>query len=589
MPPSAPAAPLARYAAFKRMGDFVFLSGIIAVDPARMLVVNGYDDIPEDAQRLLGRTGEMSVDVKEGPILAQSWYVLDRIRATIESAGGSMGDVFKLVQYFRDLRDYPALQPRAEDVFPHRSACQHRRAGHGHVAGRTRAGRSGGHGLPSAAALIGMIPASARFGSERENMVQVYDIEGLKRRLGGIKTEENPALVKQKSRDFYWYSPILKRQLDHVTGDILVSPVSEAEVVQMLAAAFALGIPVTPRGAGTGNYGQAMPLSGGIVLDLSGMDTVHDDRARPRRPSPAGAPAMDHQTRAHSGQELRLHPSTYNTASIGGFIAGGSGGVGSIRWGGLRDFGNVIGLKVVTMEASPRVLDLDGEDIHKVGHAYGTNGIIVQAEMPLAPAYDWIDMIVGFDGLRPRRASPTTLGEQDGLLLKQPRRHRRARRRTTISPGTEISCRAKRASSCAMIAPHALDACLHPPAPGRGILFRAARLHRRTARACRRSSSSAGTTPPCAPCGSTRPSPISRCSIPSQTSSKLVEAIHDRFGDEVPAHLEFVRFDGKVTCFGLPLVRFTTRGAARRDHRGSTRTWARRSSIRIATRSRKAA
>ncbi len=62
MPPSAPAAPLARYAAFKRMGDFVFLSGIIAVDPARKVVVNGYDDIPEDAQRLLGRTGEMSVD-----------------------------------------------------------------------------------------------------------------------------------------------------------------------------------------------------------------------------------------------------------------------------------------------------------------------------------------------------------------------------------------------------------------------------------------------------------------------------------------------------------------------------------------------
>ena len=38
----------------------------------------------------------------------------------------------------------------------------------------------------------------------------------------------------------------------------------------------------------------------------------------------------------------------------------------------------------------------------------------------------------------------------------------------------------------------------------------------------------------------------------------LVSKIHARFGDEVPAHLEFVRFDGKVTCFGLPLVRFTT-------------------------------
>jgi FAD/FMN-containing dehydrogenase len=38
----------------------------------------------------------------------------------------------------------------------------------------------------------------------------------------------------------------------------------------------------------------------------------------------------------------------------------------------------------------------------------------------------------------------------------------------------------------------------------------------------------------------------------------LVERIHARFGDELPAHLEWVKFDGKVTCFGLPLVRFTT-------------------------------
>jgi FAD/FMN-containing dehydrogenase len=44
--------------------------------------------------------------------------------------------------------------------------------------------------------------------------------------------------------------------------------------------------------------------------------------------------------------------------------------------------------------------------------------------------------------------------------------------------------------------------------------------------------------------------------FPSQLD--LVERIHARFGAEVTAHLEFVRFDGKITCFGLPLVRFTT-------------------------------
>ena len=107
-------------------------------------------------------------------------------------------------------------------------------------------------------------------------MTERYDIATLKTRLGGIRTEENPALVKQKSRDFFWYSPVLKQQLDNVSGDIVVSPTSEAQVLQVLAAAHQLGIPVTPRGTGTGNYGQAMPLAGGVLLDLSGFDKVLD-------------------------------------------------------------------------------------------------------------------------------------------------------------------------------------------------------------------------------------------------------------------------------------------------------------------------
>ncbi|MBP0652281.1 FAD-binding protein, partial [Mycobacterium tuberculosis] len=74
-------------------------------------------------------------------------------------------------------------------------------------------------------------------------------------------------------------------------------------------------------------------------------------------------------TRAHSGQELRLWPSTAKTATIGGFIAGGSGGVGSVAWGGLRDPGNILAARVVTMEAEPRILELSGDDLAKVSHA----------------------------------------------------------------------------------------------------------------------------------------------------------------------------------------------------------------------------
>ena len=89
-----------------------------------------------------------------------------------------------------------------------------------------------------------------------------------------------------------------------------------------------------------------------------------------------------------------MYPSTEATATIGGFIAGGSGGVGSCTWGALRDLGNIIRLRVVTMEAEPRVLEFTGEELHRVSHAYGTNGIITEIEMPLAPAYDWVEIFV---------------------------------------------------------------------------------------------------------------------------------------------------------------------------------------------------
>ena len=105
-------APMANYAAAKRVGDFVFMSGVVAVDPARRQAVSSYDDLPplaRDELRTLGYvTGQMSVDVYEAPIVAQSWFVLERIRQLAAEHGGSMNDVVKLVQYFRDIRQYPA-------------------------------------------------------------------------------------------------------------------------------------------------------------------------------------------------------------------------------------------------------------------------------------------------------------------------------------------------------------------------------------------------------------------------------------------------------------------------------------------------
>ncbi|WP_031250604.1 FAD-binding oxidoreductase [Mesorhizobium sp. LNHC221B00] len=385
------------------------------------------------------------------------------------------------------------------------------------------------------------------------------DVSGLKRDLEGLKVDDNPAIVQQKSRDFYWYSPVLKRQLDHVTGDLIVTPRNEAELVRLLAACYRHGVPVTPRGSGTGNYGQAMPLSGGVVLNLAEMNEIKSIAPGRVVTGPGAILAdIDKATRAHSGQELRLSPSTYNTASIGGFIAGGSGGVGSINFGGLRDFGNVLRLRVVTMEAEPKALELTGEDLHKVTHAYGTNGIITEVEMPLTAAYEWVDVIVGFDKFMDAARYGNALACQDGILAKLitpiaapvPQLYFK-RHQKFLREGQSICV--------VMVARHGLDAFLaFTRRAGGELIFNAATAtpeekkglppayelawNHTTLRALR-------VDPSITYLQSLYP-------FPNQLA--LVEKMDAMFPGEVFSHLEFVRLDGNITCFGLPLVKFTT-------------------------------
>ena len=383
------------------------------------------------------------------------------------------------------------------------------------------------------------------------------DIAGCKTALAHLDLDDNPKTVKQKSRDFFWYSPTLKARLDHVTADFVVAPRSEAEVVEAVRAAFAHDVPVTTRGAGTGNYGQAMPLAGGMVLHMKHMAAVTEiGPGRVRAEAGAIMAEIDRECRARTGQELRLHPSTVNTASIGGFIAGGSGGVGSIRWGGLRDAGNILSIRLVTCEAEPRVLTLRGDDIHKANHAYGVNGIITEVEVPLAPAYDWVDVLVGFESWEGANRCADMLGNQDAILL------------TELSPvaapvGHDYFLRHKGFLprephlAVAMVAPHALDAFLTVTARDRRaeVLFRSDRDETKG-------------LPPAFELAWNHTTLRALRVDPSVTYLQVLYGAPDHvekilrmteiFGDEVPGHVEFVRMDGRVRGAGLPLVRFTS-------------------------------
>lgn len=214
----------------------------------------------------------------------------------------------------------------------------------------------------------------------------------------GARVLTAPAVLDRLSHDFYWYSPILRPQLAGKCGDVAVQPLSVIEVLAVLRFAGGRGIPVTVRGAGTGNYGQCVPLEGGIVLDLSLMDELEAITPQGVAICQPGLRLGVLETEARrQGWELRMYPSTLVKASVGGFLAGGSGGIGSVMHGGLRDFDNVRAFEVVTMEQEPRVVLHEGQAVHEILHAWGTNGILTRIWFALAPAVEWTQMTAAFD------------------------------------------------------------------------------------------------------------------------------------------------------------------------------------------------
>jgi FAD/FMN-containing dehydrogenase len=207
-----------------------------------------------------------------------------------------------------------------------------------------------------------------------------------------------PAVVERLSKDFYWYSPVLKKQLQSKKADIVVQPVSVDEVLAIARYAGERDIPLTVRGAGTGNYGQCIPLQGGIVMDLALMDKLEAITPDGVAVCQPGLRLAVLETEANKiGWELRMYPSTLAKASVGGFLAGGSGGIGSVAHGGLRDFDTVRAFEVVTMEREPRVVLHEGAAVHEILHAWGTNGILTRIWFALTPAVKWVQCTAAFD------------------------------------------------------------------------------------------------------------------------------------------------------------------------------------------------
>lgn len=222
---------------------------------------------------------------------------------------------------------------------------------------------------------------------------------------------------RRLSRDFYRYSQVLEKQLCDYIAEAIVFPKNETDVLTVAALAVEHGLPVTARGAGTGNYGQAVPISGGVVLDMTRMNQVLElGKGFVRAEAGARLGRMENHAREH-GWELHIFPSTYVKSTIGGFVAGGSGGIGSVTHGQLWD-NNVLGCRLVTAGNPPRVLELEGEELSKVIHAYGTTGIMTEVTIPLAPKVDWTQLITFFPTLELGVEFADSLTHEEGVTKR---------------------------------------------------------------------------------------------------------------------------------------------------------------------------
>ena len=220
--------------------------------------------------------------------------------------------------------------------------------------------------------------------------------------IAPIESNQNSAQVAVKSKDYFWYSPILTELLDGKVGDVIVTPRSQAELIKVAAICAKYRINITVRGGGTGNYGQCVPMAGGVILDITKLNAVLNiEEGAVTCEAGILIADLEQAVRADQvvsgGQEILMYPSTRDIATIGGFIAGGYAGAGSVRNGILKDAGNVTMIRVVTLEESPQVIELHGADIQKVHHAYGTNGIITALTLRLKPAIDWVHHIGLFE------------------------------------------------------------------------------------------------------------------------------------------------------------------------------------------------
>lgn len=216
----------------------------------------------------------------------------------------------------------------------------------------------------------------------------------LRELLGEQAVSDAPAALDRASADGSYLSPVIREQLPLGRAQLVAFPATAEQIALAVGAAARHGVPVTPRGKGTGNYGQAIPMAGGLVVDTSKAKTIVEV-GDGYLTADAGATLVAIERAANAaGQQVTMYPSTASS-TIGGFLSGGSGGTGSIRHGMLHH-GFALALDVVHAVPDARPVHVTGAEAELYLHNYGTAGIIARATVALEPRQEWRAFLASF-------------------------------------------------------------------------------------------------------------------------------------------------------------------------------------------------
>ncbi|MCI2266573.1 FAD-binding oxidoreductase [Sediminivirga luteola] len=179
---------------------------------------------------------------------------------------------------------------------------------------------------------------------------------------------------------------------DAGTPAVVVRAGTTEDVQATIRFAASRGIPVVPRGAGSGLSGGSTAVTGGIVLSLERMRDIHiDPLTRTAVVQPGAFNAEVKAAAAEHGLWYPPDPSSFEFCSIGGNIATNAGGLCCVKYGVTTDY--VLGLTVVLADGravklgGPTVKDVAGLDLTKlfIG-SEGTLGVITEITLRLVPA-----------------------------------------------------------------------------------------------------------------------------------------------------------------------------------------------------------